>query len=310
MTALPPNTPEDDAKHSLSRQIWQDDALLAALKNIENTGDVEGKKSTVQSSPTTASTRLLGKRTQHIWAIAASFLIVSLVSIGMVWQYASLPTQPEQSGHIAATQSHTYQVEKATLVTLSDGSEVNLNAHSQLVFTEYNDKRVAILTTGEAFFSVKRDESRPFSVSTGQSLVTVLGTQFNINKTQQNVWIDVYHGSVAVENTQTHAKTTLVKGDGVRVNSTGIAAHTVSEDSPSWQQGWLAFDDMALTETAFMLSRYSNKPVLLDNITSQIKVSGRFLTNDVKGAITLISNVNGLSLNEFEDSYVLSEKSE
>lgn len=67
-------------------------------------------------------------------------------------------------------------------VTLSDGTRVWLNAASSIRFPVLftgTDRKVMI--TGEAYFEVAKNATRPFKVKTGRSEIEVLGTHFNVN---------------------------------------------------------------------------------------------------------------------------------
>lgn len=66
-------------------------------------------------------------------------------------------------------------------IVLEDSTEVWLNSASQLHYPQVfadNERRVTV--TGEAYFSVKKDPSRPFYVESRGQVVRVYGTTFNI----------------------------------------------------------------------------------------------------------------------------------
>jgi ferric-dicitrate binding protein FerR (iron transport regulator) len=66
-------------------------------------------------------------------------------------------------------------------ITLSDGTEVWLNAASSLRFpTAFTDKERVVQLTGEGYFMVKHSD-RPFKVKVASHVVEDLGTTFNIN---------------------------------------------------------------------------------------------------------------------------------
>src|SRR5690606_27967693 len=66
-------------------------------------------------------------------------------------------------------------------VTLPDGSKVWLNAGSTLKYpSRFSDGERIVEMTGEAYFSVIRDEERPFRVTSNGQQVEVLGTEFNV----------------------------------------------------------------------------------------------------------------------------------
>ena len=62
-----------------------------------------------------------------------------------------------------------------------DGSIVTLNRNSKLIFPKHFTKNVREVTiTGEAFFDVKPNTSKPFIINAGNVQVKVLGTSFNV----------------------------------------------------------------------------------------------------------------------------------
>ena len=83
---------------------------------------------------------------------------------------------------------------------LSDGSKVQLNANSQIVFEEKwmeNDKR-AVWLKGEAFFEEERKmkPEQKFQVITNDLIVEVLGTTFNVNSNDGKTSVYLEEGQV------------------------------------------------------------------------------------------------------------------
>ncbi|MVT07661.1 FecR family protein [Chitinophaga tropicalis] len=88
-------------------------------------------------------------------------------------------------------------------IMLSDGTGVWLNAASSIRFpTTFPGSSRQVRVTGEAYFEVAKDQTKPFMVDFGNSQIQVLGTRFNIN---------FYEGSEP-------ASTTLMQG-AVKVSS-------------------------------------------------------------------------------------------
>ena len=66
-------------------------------------------------------------------------------------------------------------------IVLSDGTRVHLNAASTLRFpVAFTGDTREVSLTGEAYFEVKKNPSRPFHVKTGGFTVEVFGTRFNV----------------------------------------------------------------------------------------------------------------------------------
>ncbi|HEY9256686.1 FecR family protein [Chitinophaga sp.] len=139
-------------------------------------------------------------------------------------------------------------------LTLSDGTEVWLNAESSLRFpVHFTGNSRQVYLTGEAYFAVAADAAKPFSVTAGQVAVTVLGTEFNIM---------AYENELAVQ-------TALVSGS-VRVNATvlqpgwvGITSNgnTTTQQMDiaaltGWKRGMFVFRNDDITTVLHQLERW------------------------------------------------------
>ncbi len=86
-------------------------------------------------------------------------------------------------------------------MVLPDGSKVWLNSASSLKYpTVFNGKTREVELTGEGYFEIKENNTRPFIVKTKKVNVTVLGTGFNINAYDDETELatTLVHGSVKV----------------------------------------------------------------------------------------------------------------
>ena len=87
-------------------------------------------------------------------------------------------------------------------IVLSDGSEVYLNSGTKLRYpiNFLKDAPRNVYLDGEAYFSVEKDESRPFTVITDDMNTRVYGTEFNMSsyKDENNTSTVLVEGSVSV----------------------------------------------------------------------------------------------------------------
>jgi transmembrane sensor len=284
-------SPQHDNAYSkqVKKAIWADPALIDALQNAEH--DAEMNMSTTHR-----------KKAMRTWlwsgAIAAS-LLIALVSWPQLQPEAEIKAQVISTGQ-------RFLASQAEDVILSDGSEVALNRQASMQFIENAESRNVTLRQGEAYFSVQRDIARPFTVSTGEATIRVLGTAFNVDKTLSHTIIDVFHGKVSVANDDETEQVILTKGQRARVNAKGIVISKFTAEQPDWKLGWLDLDDVLINDAIYQLNRYTTKPLLLENVKPSLRVSGRFKTADIGGAAKLIAALNSLSVNTFDDSIVLS----
>ncbi len=67
-------------------------------------------------------------------------------------------------------------------LTLPDGSQVWLNAESSITYpVNFAGSERKVKITGEAYFEVVHNHSRPFRVQAGDQLIEDVGTAFNVN---------------------------------------------------------------------------------------------------------------------------------
>lgn len=90
--------------------------------------------------------------------------------------------------------------ERTITITLSDGTEVTLNANSTFEFpSEFNSSAREVTLYGEAYLKVAKNSS-PFIVNTSSAAVKVYGTEFNvINRDDQGLDLVLIKGSVSVK---------------------------------------------------------------------------------------------------------------
>jgi ferric-dicitrate binding protein FerR (iron transport regulator) len=108
------------------------------------------------------------------WRIAA--IILAFVCIGSVMLFM-LKAKPSHVSYSIITTP----LGQRSVVQLSDGSKVWLNAGSKLKYPDqFNGKLREVFLEGEAFFNVAKNTQVPFIVYTSDINIRVLGTEFNV----------------------------------------------------------------------------------------------------------------------------------
>ena len=144
-------------------------------------------------------------------------------------------------------------------ITLSDGSEVWLNADSRLTFPSHfvGDKRMVSLE-GEAYFKVAKDPRHPFIVKCGEIETMVLGTEFNIRSYNNQPEVALISGSVAVKDSRDHTFT-LTPGQAVTLFDEGFQAREIdTEYYKKWREGMFYFEEASLLEVMCEIGRWYN----------------------------------------------------
>ena len=153
--------------------------------------------------------------------------------------------------------------EQKTMV-LADLTEVTISSGSSIkIFPSTFRSQRKVLLRGEAYFNVTQDE-KPFIVETFNSIVTVVGTQFNVraypNQINQKTEVAVQEGLVEVVSTDLPEQAVhLAPGQGTEVYGTESAPSAqksvVIEQVINWQTGGFTFVDEPLIAVLDELER-------------------------------------------------------
>jgi transmembrane sensor len=147
-------------------------------------------------------------------------------------------------------------------LTLPDGTRVWLNAASSIKYpTVFTGKTRIVTVTGETYFEVAPNANQPFMVRSGETVVTVLGTSFNIN-----AYIDesinkttLLEGSVKVSK---GIQTAVLAPGQQSQMGTGDVIQVVKMSNPAsaiaWKNGYFAFEKADIQTVMRQLSRWYN----------------------------------------------------
>ncbi|MEO9146497.1 MAG: FecR domain-containing protein [Ginsengibacter sp.] len=154
---------------------------------------------------------------------------------------------------------------KVINMILADGSRVWLNAGSSLNYpVSFTGSERKVAVTGEAYFEVAHDASKPFIVSNGSMNVRVLGTHFNVNAFEDNgndIEVTLLEGSVKIKNGNV---TGLLKPGQQAVVTKEIKVVTdVDLDLVmAWKNGYFQFDNASLQSVLKEVSRWYDVDVV------------------------------------------------
>ena len=152
-------------------------------------------------------------------------------------------------------------------LTLSDGTEVWLNAATRLRFPfHFGRAEREVYVDGEAYFKVAANADKPFIVHTALTSVQVLGTAFNINTYQAGtVKTALVEGSVITKG-KMNERQTLQPGIQADYN-TGkgfVTSHFDEEEVLAWRSGVYYYHRMPLATLITTASRFYGMRFVLD----------------------------------------------
>jgi transmembrane sensor len=150
-------------------------------------------------------------------------------------------------------------------VTLSDGSTVVLNSGSKLEFPiGFHGQERRVKLTGEAYFEITKDPSKPFIVISGEGRTEVLGTKFNISSYPEDGLIKttLLEGKVKFSGSSTQNTEVLKPGEQAILKDSHIQISPVNaEDFMAWKDNKFVFKNEELAAIMHRLSRWYNVEV-------------------------------------------------
>jgi transmembrane sensor len=159
--------------------------------------------------------------------------------------------------------------QKNILITMPDGSKVYLNRNSVFSYRKnFGEHKRDVKLTGEAFFEITPDVSKPFIIDAGKASIKVVGTSFNVitNNPESSVEVFVKTGKVLISDNSGSQSVQLDPGYVGIVNSK-TAARTLN-DNPnyiSWKTGYLEYSGQKLNVVFNDLKRVYNMDIVADN---------------------------------------------
>ena len=149
-------------------------------------------------------------------------------------------------------------------LTLSDGTEVWLNANSRLAYpTVFNGRERKVELQGEAYFKVAHDSRHPFIVYAGGMQTRVLGTEFNVDASDaKRPHVTLVRGSVKVS--KANINKVIVPGEDAAFDAGGsIKVSRVDlNDVACWKDGIEMFDNASLRDIVMHMGSWYNVNVI------------------------------------------------
>lgn len=180
----------------------------------------------------------------------------------------------------------TQYAERAEIV-LPDASEVQLNADSQISYSKKKwDKKRDIALNGEAYFKVAK--GKRFTVTTDNGIVSVLGTQFNVENRKGYFEVACYEGLVSVLYDKKEFK--LPAGNSLIVINGNVKSLKIPNTmEPSWIKNESNFKSIPLKYVLDEFQRQFNIEVTTQNIDTDQLFTGSFSNTDKEIALQSIS---------------------
>jgi transmembrane sensor len=262
--------------------------------------------------------RLAPRRLAPRWRVGAmAAAAAALLAVGLVGR--TLTSRASDDGG-AAPQTYAAEMGGLRSLRLPDGTRVVLAPGSRLlVATDFGSARRDVTLDGAAWFRVRHDAARPFTVRAGPAVVRDLGTAFTVRTDEGGdgrgvaVGVAVTEGAVALR-----AATAAAPGDtGVVLNAGDrgvlradggvIAARgAVTEDDLAWTRGRLVYRAAPLDEVRADLRRwYGIELVVADTALARRRLTATFAGDSARRVLEVIALALGARVELAGDTAVL-----
>jgi len=265
---------------------WNRTARVAALKTHDARSNIAESHS----------------RAKTFFRLAAAFALMAAVGVGVASYFQA-----------SADTTYATALGERKIITLADGSRIELNTNTILRARLDEGHRHVTLVKGEAFFDIRHDAAHPFSVVAEGHRITDLGTKFLVRAQSNRLEVALMEGKAAFDAADGRMKShiVLVPGDALVVSDNQI--HTMQRTAKGlanelgWRRGMLIFYNATLGEVAAELNRYnSHKLVLADPRAAAIRISASFRTRGTEDFSQLAHVLLGLKVEERNGETVIS----
>lgn len=226
-------------------------------------------------------------------------------------------------------------------IVLPDGSVVILNSGSSLKYSnsDFSSDRRSVYITGEGFFNVTKDQSKPFYVTTPGIRVKVLGTTFNVKAyTDEDIEettlvtgkVEIFASSDKEEKgkpivLRPNQKAVFVKSENeflstnsatsdkvtipVKLNKVNLQSSSKTEQVISWKENTLVFDNEPFSSLVVRIERWYNVKIIVnDPELNSTRFTGKFDKETLEQVLIALETVTPFSHHIKQNLITISKK--
>ncbi len=201
--------------------------------------------------------------------------------------------------------------EGVSMVNLPDGSSVFLNQGAEISYPKAFTQQRSIQLSGEAFFEVMSYPANPFTVHTGDVVVSVLGTSFNVKQLKNSPQVEVYvlSGEVLMTLQESEQSVTLEPLE-FGIADKGQLSSAVMEvpNYISWKTKDFKFVDTKLTDVLKELEESYHVEIQTGGLDlSQLRITTSYSEQSIDAILETIGTAFGMEVSHSDDAYVLTK---
>ncbi len=292
------------------RTVWHTSPMREQASDLDGLWYQIAQRTGIGTRPTDQGT--LDRRIVPLFSAIRRYAALAVFLIACFATYYGLSSTHTASEWVALQTQYGEHAQH----TLSDGTTVWLDAGSNLRYPDtFADDTRSVFLSGEAYFDVAYDLSKPFLVQAEHGHITVTGTAFNVRAwpNEQKTIVAVAEGQVvlaakedassAVSINPGHTSSVAVNGSPSTPRPTDVLRHA------AWMQRKVYFDGVPLRDILSQLERWYK----VQCITNNTSIAQELLTVQLDGhslddALHLITTLTDLQYERVDDRVMLTAK--
>lgn len=291
---------EHASTYNKIKEYWDADVVLTAKR--DNAKFVNDLMSKLGAEPEKGTSKFR-KLYQRVAGVAAILFFATTCSLLYLYNTSD------------ADHFYTYSAQSTpTDYMLEDGTSVKLNKNSSITFrSDFGKDRRDVHLTGEAFFKVTKDPSKPFTVEAYGTKTEVLGTSFNVKADPGNVITTLVEGVVRFKSDE--CEEVLKPGDEICYNiSTRKYDRYVTDTqfNTAWVSGRFKYSNVTFAELSKKLEQiYQLDIEIADKKIADHIVSASFLNEEpIEEILSALENELGFNyeIKNVTKVYIVSKK--
>lgn len=249
----------DDATLRARFQAWLavSDRHRAAYTAVEPVWRNSARLLPPLTTPVAVASQVEGQPRRRPWR-RATVAVIGAMAAGLTVIFLPALQVRLQADHLTG-------VAEQREITLEDGSKVALDAGSAIAVRYGTARREVELLSGQAFFEVVPNQSRPFIVAAAGAAATVTGTAFSVGTAASGVTVAVQSGSVDVSIPRgAQPAVQLTHGDRLQITRDGriLKGLIEADEVASWRNRQVVVYDMPVRDVVEQLGRYRSGVVI------------------------------------------------
>jgi transmembrane sensor len=205
---------------------------------------------------------------RKLWPQFRAVAAAAILLIGVfLYLYSPFLAKQNRSAQLIALN---VPADQQRQLTLADGSTIWINAGSKVEYPkQFDGKTREVYLSGEAYFDIKHDPSKPFIIHTGKVMTTVLGTAFNIKEDTKShrITVTVTQGKVSVAN-GVEMLGVITPNQQISFNTSNnkyALAKVDAQKAIEWQKKDLYFNDISFAEATVKLEQRFKVKISFEN---------------------------------------------